>query len=189
MLDNDAKAALRAILRSDDRPWPTVLDGKNQYVADLHFRPSDLGKMHALASAARELGFEVIEGEKLALNESFAAEVAKYGTLFITGAGLLKGLVNVIEIPANLRKLRDKLRPYFPNSAELAPSLQLEPVHRWLDSKYGDRWSYEPSKLAAKTIARVTVFLVKEKVSGNVHLLAVEGDTVEELPVDWLRDY
>jgi hypothetical protein len=41
MLDDENKQALRAILMSDSRPWPAVLDSGARHVAELRFAVSD----------------------------------------------------------------------------------------------------------------------------------------------------
>jgi hypothetical protein len=166
-----------------------VLDAESRPLVELHFRPTQLAEMQSLAEAARELGFEATEAKKLALSENLAAEAATWGVLIIVGgATLIDNVAKVLEVPANVRKIREKLRPFFSRAHDISPVLQLEPVHRWLNSKYGERWRYDPQKISGKTIVNVTVFLVEEQISGNRHLLAVEGDTVEELPESWLRD-
>ncbi len=194
MLSDDSKQALRAILAGDTRPWPLVLGEDSSYLAELHFPHLELRDMHDLAAGARGLGFEATEAEKLALSESAAAEAYKIGVLLIKGGvgfmaalgAVNEGVKALHELPENLRKLRDKIRPYLRRAVELSPKLQMDAVYQWLNTKYGEEWSCDLRTVKAKTITTVTVFVVDEQVTGNRHLLAVEGDQVEELPLDWL---
>lgn len=183
MLDDTTKQALRAVLTGDSRPWPAILDAGPRYIAEMRFLPGEAEKRRAVADAARALGFEVIEAKGLAKSQS----VTDYLTLLIAGAAALEALMAVIRIPQNLRELRKLLRPYLSSASDLAPAIQLERVHTWLTEQYGKRWSYEPHHVTAKTINGLTVFLVQEKISGNRHLLAVQGDVVEELPAAWIK--
>jgi hypothetical protein len=93
------------------------------------------------------------------------------------------------ELPEHVRKLREKLKPYLSRAAQLSPGLQLDPVHRWLDERYGaSRWSYDPDQVEAKQIGHVMVFGLVEERTGCIHLLAVDGDDVTELPLRWLPE-
>lgn len=93
------------------------------------------------------------------------------------------------ELPEHVRKLREKLRPYLPRAALLSPGLQLDPIHRWLDERYGpNQWRYDPDHVEAKQIGHVMVFHLMEERTGSNHLLAVDADEVTELPLRWLPE-
>jgi hypothetical protein len=141
MLDEASMQALRAILVSDDRPWPRVtMPAAQEYVAELRF-PKGSGEAQALTVLARTLGFEVTIGDRLALSEAASVEAAHILVLTIKGLGgaaaTLAALKAAVELPESLRKLREALRPYFGRASDLAPALQLDVVKNWLDTKYG----------------------------------------------------
>jgi hypothetical protein len=195
-MNDETLHALEVILRSDRRPWRTVTREDDE-LAELHFPGKLRAEAEAIAEQARELGFEVEVRDGALIQESVTS--AGLDVILLVIKGVIYGGAALIavnsavkaanELPDGIRKLREKIRPYLSRAAQLAPGLQLDPVNRWLDDRYGAKqWMYDPDKVEVKQIAEVTVFYIKEERSGTMLLLAVEGDDVRELALNLLPE-
>lgn len=191
MLKEDTKALMRAILIGDRRPWRTIDISVDGTAAELHLALSQASDAAKLAATARDLGFTARTRETQALNESLAAEAHRF-IEFIVQYGpsvyaAYKAFKDALDVPDTIRKLREKIRPHLAQAAEVSAPLQLPLVVSWLDRNYGPKnWKVLPSRVEVKTVMTVTLFVVPEEITGKIHLLAVEGDEIEELPSSWM---
>ncbi len=188
----ESKDVVRAILQGDRRPWKTLSDDDDK-LAELHFPLASRAEAHQLADSVRTIGFEITESEREYLAESLGAEAHKFIEVVIHFAPVaLKGIGAtklLLDTPEMYRKLRNKIAPVLGRlkARVLGAKLQFPLVEDWLNRTYGEgKWNVDPSKIEVKAIADVTLFIVPERRTENLHLLAVDGDEIEELPLEWL---
>jgi len=85
------------------------------------------------------------------------------------------------ELPESWRKLFEKLRPY--DSILPSSELQVEVIHRWLDSVYGVKsWRVDYNEMHIKTLQNTSLFEFREEQSGNCHRVLVVGRELAVLP-------
>ncbi len=190
-IDRPTVEALKAILALDPRPWRTLAEGSPDQLAELHFPISLRPVVAELERNIGAFGFETDAVERGVIRESAAAAGLEIIVLTIKAGAAVVGLNAALkaanELPDNVRRLRDKLKPHLLRAAELSPAVQLDAVHRWLDGTYGPkRWKYDPDQVEAKQFADVMVFHLTEENTGTAHLLAVKADIIQQIPLDWL---
>src|SRR4051812_24055423 len=143
MLPEVSKRSLLAILSQDPRPWPHISERSTRFVAEIHLPPDQSEQARALVESAAALGFAAEVGEGLEKSEGIGPEVRHLISIFIEygpkAVAVAGGVKAALEIPDTLRKLREKLAPFFKHAREVAPQLQVPVVEGWLDGKYGQR--------------------------------------------------
>lgn len=183
MINADSLEALHRILAADRRPWPRFNTTSEMELAEFEF-PHGATEVKEIEAIASSLGFEANHASSLRESKTSATDlivlVIQYGGAAFLALNAFVKAAN--ELPENVRKLREKLKPYFSQASLLSPALQLEVLHRWLNARYGERqWRYDPDQLEAKPAGELLVFRFTEEKSGNGHVLAVQGDEVQEL--------
>ena len=181
-MTDERRNALLAVLRENHR-WSLLGDDGSRLIAELVFPDSLVEEIEQIVRSATALGYVATAHERLVKHKEPVSDT-RLLTIEATDS-----MPNTPEaIATRLRDLRALLGPNLPRAGWLAAPLQLEPVLRWLDGRYGESaWSFDPNAVLTKSVGNGVVFVIRETTRNDALVLVVLGDDVELLPAtfDW----